>query len=112
MYDAPTVKASAKKWNCYTAAEKKRIGDEGNEVYKDILAAMPKGAASPEAQACIARWRRHIEYFWKPNDEQLVGLAELYLADTRFKANFDKIDPRLAKFMREAVKAYIQKQKE
>ena len=27
--------------------------------------------------------------------------------DPRFKANFDKIDPRLAAFMREAVKIYV-----
>ena len=112
LYDPQSVKASAKKWGAYTAAEKKRIGDEGNQVYKDILASMPKGAASPEAQACIARWRRHIEYFWVPDDEQLLGLAELYIADARFRANFDRIDPRLAEFMRAAVKVYVEKRKE
>jgi hypothetical protein len=43
-----------------------------------------------------------------PNDEQLVGLADLYNSDSRFKANFDKIDPRLAEFMIAAVKIYVQ----
>jgi len=107
MYDPRAVKASAKKWNAYSTAEKKRIRDEGNAVYKDILASMPKGPSSPEAQACIERWRRHIEYFWIPNDEQLVGLADLYNADSRFKANFDKIDPQLAGFFLEAVRYYV-----
>src|SRR5512138_602384 len=106
-YDPETVKASTKKWKEYPAAEKQRIGEEGNAVYKAILAAMPKGAASPEAQAGIERWRKHIEYFWIPNDEQLLGLADLYNEDSRFKANFDKIDPRLAEFMREAVRIYV-----
>jgi DNA-binding transcriptional MerR regulator len=110
-YDPATVKASAKKWKEYTAAQKQRIGEEGNEAYRAILAAMPKGAASPEAQAGIERWRRHIEYFWIPNDEQLVGLANLYNEDSRFKANFDKLDPRLAEFMREAVKIYVENRK-
>lgn len=110
-YDPATVKASTKKWKEYTAAEKKRIGEEGNEVYRTILAAMPKGAASPQAQAGIERWRRHIEYFWIPEDDQLLGLADLYNEDSRFKANFDKIDPRLAEFMREAVKIYVEKRK-
>ena len=108
MYDPQSVKASSKKWNAYTASEKKRIGEEGNAVYQDLLASMSKGASSPEAQAGVDRWRRHIEYFWIPNDEQLVGLAELYNSDSRFKANFDKIDPRLAEFMREAIKVYVQ----
>ncbi len=111
MYDPATVKASIKKWKGYTAAEKQRIGEEGNAVYKDILAAMPKGAASREAQAGIERWRKHIEYFWIPDDEQLLGLADLYNEDSRFKGNFDKIDPRLAEFMREAVKIHVKNRK-
>jgi len=107
MYDPVTVKASIQKWKNYSPAEKQRIGDEGNAVYADMLKAMPKGAASPEAQACVERWRRHIEYFWVPNDEQLLGLVDGYNTDPRFKANFDKIHPQLAEFMREAVRVYV-----
>lgn len=107
-YDPATVQASIKQWKSYTAAEKQRIGEEGNAVYADLLKAMPKGAAAPEVQAVIERWRRHMEYFWVPNDEQLLGLAELYNEDPRFKANFDKINPNLAEFMRAAVKVYVE----
>lgn len=110
MYDPETVKASYKKWRNYTTADKQRIGEEGNAVYRDLLAAMPKGAASPEVQACIERWRRHMDYFWTPNLEQLLGLADLYNDDPRFRLNYDKIDPRLAPFMREAVKVYVKNQ--
>lgn len=111
MYDPETVKASYKKWKNYTTADKQRIGEEGNAVYRDLLAAMPKGAASAEVQACIERWRRHMDYFWTPSLEQLLGLADLYNDDPRFRANYDKIDPRLAPFMREAVKIYVAAQK-
>jgi DNA-binding transcriptional MerR regulator len=111
MYDPETVKASAKKWKSYTAAEKQRIGEEGNAVYADLLLAMAKGADSHEAQACVERWRRHIEYFWTPNDEQLLGLVDGYNNDPRFKSNFDKIHPDLAAFMREAVNVYIEKKR-
>jgi DNA-binding transcriptional MerR regulator len=107
IYDPAIVKASNQKWKNYTAAEKQRIGDEGNAVYEDMLQAMPKGASSPEAQACVERWRRHMEYFWVPNDDQLLGLVDGYNNDPRFKANFDKIDPNLAGFMREAVNVYV-----
>ncbi len=72
---------------------------------------MPKGASSAEAQAGIELWRKHIEYFWVPDDEQLAGLAELYNEDPRFKANFDRVDPKLAEFMREAVKVYVSRRK-
>jgi MerR family transcriptional regulator, thiopeptide resistance regulator len=107
MYEPETVKASNKRWKEYSPAEKQRIGEEGNALYEDLLKAMPKGAASPEVQACIQRWHHHLEYFWIPNDEQLLGLADLYNDDPRFKANYDKVDPRLAEFMRAAVKVYV-----
>jgi MerR family transcriptional regulator, thiopeptide resistance regulator len=109
MYDPATVRASNKKWKAYSADEKQHILDEGNQVYVDMLAAMPKGAASPEVQAIVERWRRHLEYFWVPNEQQLLGLADLYNDSPDFKANFDKIDPRLAGFMREAVKVFVKK---
>ena len=106
-YDPETVKASIKKWKEYTDAEKQRIGEEGNRVYEGFLQAMPKGPASPEAQASVEGWRRHMEYFWASEDEQLLGLANLYNDDPRFKANFDKIHPDLAAFVREAVRVYV-----
>jgi Predicted transcriptional regulators len=107
MYDPATVKASAKKWKAYTPAEKQKIGEEGNTIYRNFLLALPRGAASPEAQACVERWRRHLEYFWKPNDDQLLGLADGYNNDPRFKVNFDKLDPNLAEFVRDAVRIYV-----
>jgi len=108
-YDPTIVKASAKKWQGYSAAEKQRIGEEGDAVYRDFVAAIPKGAASPDAQLCVERWRQHMSYFWTPNEQQLLGLANTYNDDERFKANFDKIDPNLAAFVREAVTIYVTK---
>ena len=108
MYDPEVVKASNKKWKSYSAAEKQRIGEEGNAIYQDIIQAMPKGASSPEAQACIERWRKHMDYFWTPELDQLLGLASLYNDDPRFKANFDKVHPDLAEFLRSAVGVYVE----
>lgn len=106
-YDPATVKASTKKWKSYTADEKKRIVEEGNAIYLAFVAAIPKGPASPEAQACVEQWRKHMAYFWVPNEAQLVGLADGYNTDPRFKANFAKIHPDLAAFVRDAVKIYV-----
>lgn len=109
-YDPEIVKDSNKRWRGYSEEEKQRIGEEGNQVYADLLAAMPEGAGSHKVQAIIERWRKHMSYFWTPNLEQLVGLAELYNEDPRFKKNFDKISPDLAEFMRKAVKIYVKNQ--
>lgn len=110
-YDPSIVKASGEKWRAYTPAKKQRIVDEGNRVYADLIAAMPKGASSPEVQTIVERWRKHMDYFWTPNLGQLLGLAEMYNTSPDFKANFDKIHPNLAAFMREAVKVYVERLK-
>jgi DNA-binding transcriptional MerR regulator len=106
-YDPETVRASNQKWKSYSAADKQRIADEGNAVYQAWVDAIPKGAASPQAQAAVDQWRRHMDYFWSPNDEQLLGLAKLYNDDPAFKANYDRIDPNLAPFIRDAVTIYV-----
>ena len=107
MYDPVTVQASVKKWKGYSTAEKQRILNEGNAIYQDMIRAMPKGALSAEAQACVERWHRHMEHFWAPDDNQLLGLADGYNNDPRFKANFDKMHPDLAEFFRKAVRVYV-----
>lgn len=107
MYDPETVKESFRKWKSYSTAEKQKIGDEGNAVYQGFVDVMSKGPDSPEAQACVQRWRDHMNYFWVPNNEQLLGLADLYNDDPRFKKNFEKVHPDLAQFVREAVQIYV-----
>ena len=111
MYDPETVRESNRKWKSYSAAKKDSILDEGKAVYVDMIAAMPKGADSLVVQAIVQRWRDHMDYFWTPNLDQLLALAEGYNTDPRFKANFDKMHPQLAEFMREAVKVYVGKRK-
>jgi hypothetical protein len=53
-----------------------------------------------------------MQYFWSPNDEQLLGLVDMYNDDPRFRGNFNKRHPNLAGFMREAVKVYVKRRKE
>ena len=106
-YDPETVRASAAKWKSYSPDMKRRIAEEGDAVYRGFLAALPRGPRSPEAKACVEAWRGHMDYFWTPADSQLLGLARVYVDDPRFKANFDRIDPRLAEFVRDSVAAYV-----
>ena len=111
MYDPETVRESNRKWKGYSAAKKEAILDEGKAIYLDMIAAMPKSADSPEAQAIVERWRKHMDYFWTPKLDQLQPLADGYVEDARFKANFDKMHPQLAEFMRDAVAVYVKGKK-
>ena len=111
LYDAESVRESNRKWKSYSAAKKESIMAEGKAIYTELIAAMPKGATSKDVQALIERWRKHMDYFWTPNLDQLLALANGYNDDPRFKASFDKMDPQLAEFMREAVSVYVANQK-
>jgi len=110
-WDAETVRASNRKWNSYSDTEKKKILAEGRALYTDLASVMSKGATSKEVQAIVSRWHKHMQYFWSPNDEQLLGLADLYNDDPRFKTNYENVHPGLAEFMREAVKVYVKNRK-
>ena len=111
MYDPETVRESNRKWKSYSPEKKQAILDEGKQVYLDMIAAMPKGADSPEVQAIVARWQKHMDYFWTPSLDQLLGLASMYGQSPDFKANFDAMHPDLADFMKEAVKVYVENQR-
>ncbi|WP_054052541.1 MerR family transcriptional regulator [Alloactinosynnema sp. L-07] len=70
-----------------------------------------RAPADPEVQETIAG---HFQWlssgFWTPNRESYKGLASVYADDPRFRANFDKTDPRLAEFLRAAMTEYADTQ--
>ncbi|MEM5774683.1 MAG: TipAS antibiotic-recognition domain-containing protein, partial [Anaerolineaceae bacterium] len=100
---------SQRRWKRYTKEQKQEIFDEGNRVYRDLIAAIPLGVGSEEVQACIARWHQHLRYFYEPTPEVLRGLGDLYNEQPEFKANFDRMDSRLAPFMHEAIQIYVER---
>lgn len=106
-WDSDTVRASNAMWQQYPAEKKKRILDEGNALYEDLIAAMQEGPSSPKVQAIIGRWHAHLQHFWSPTDKQLLGLADLYSEDPRFLASYEAMKAGLAAFMREAVQEYV-----
>ncbi len=111
IWDARTVRSSNARWKKYPADMQQQILEEERTVHKDLIAAMQEAPASPRVQAIIRRWHANLQHFWSPNDEQLLGLADLYNDDPRFRANYDALNPGLAAFMREAVRAYVENRK-
>lgn len=110
--DSELYHESQRRWKSYTKEQKQKVFDEGNAVYLDLVAAIPLGVDSPEVQQCIARWHQHLRYFYEPPVEVLSGLGDLYNDHPEFRANFERIDPRLPSFMREAIKIYCSKLEE
>jgi hypothetical protein len=85
-----------------------KIGQEGDALLKKIAALAAKNAdpASPEVQILIAQHYANLRHFYEPNLEMYRGLADMYVADARFTATFDKYRPGLALFLQKAMHAF------
>ena len=92
----------------YTKADWRRIKAEGTAAIEQVVAAMNAGgpADSAEAMEGAEAHRRQIDSaFYECSYELHVGLAEMYLADPRFTATYEKIAPGLAQYLHDAIRA-------
>lgn len=79
------------------------------QLIKETLAqAMVSGDPSGElAQKTADLHRQWISYYWGDyNKEAHAGLADMYVADERFKAYYDQIEHGAAEFLKEAIHIY------
>jgi DNA-binding transcriptional MerR regulator len=106
-YDPDIISSSNRRWKSYDDKKKKNILKEGNIIYAEMVSLIPQGLQSEKVQAVVERWRKHMDYFWTPNLEQLKGIANNYVIDPGYKENFDKINPDLADFFSKAVNVYV-----
>ena len=85
------------------------IKAEGDALLADLAAAKRTGVlpGSPAADALAARHRAAIERFYECDGEMHRGLVEMYLADARFTAYYDDVEPGLAQFVHDVVLASI-----
>jgi DNA-binding transcriptional MerR regulator len=97
----------------YTKADWERIKAQGQAAIEQVVAAMSAGkpADSAEATAGAEAHRRQIdEAFYECSYEMHVGLAEMYIADPRFTATYEKIARGLAQYLHDAIKANAARQ--
>ncbi len=106
IWDPEMVHESNRRYKNLSQAEKDELGAKGERITLAIRDAMPKGVNAPEVQKLIGEWQKHISFFYECTDEILLGLGKMYMDDPRFKATYDRIDPKLAEFFSEAIKVY------
>ena len=97
----------------YTKADWERIKAQGQAAIEQVVGAMSAGkpADSPEAMAGAEAHRKQIDdAFYECSYELHVGLAEMYIADPRFTATYEKIAPGLAQYLHDAIKANAARQ--
>jgi len=93
----------------YTAQDWAVIQARTAAIYEKIVAGMGRGPADPEVQAAVADLRQSFcDYFYDCTPEIFKGLGEMYVADERFTAFYEKIQPGLAAFLSQAIAFYCE----
>ena len=111
--DTDAYRESQRRTARYTKADWERMKAESAEPVNRLVAAMRAGQAadSIEAMDAAEQHRRHIsDWFYDCTTEIHVGLAQMYLADPRFTATYEKIAPGLARYLHDAIKANAARQ--
>jgi DNA-binding transcriptional MerR regulator len=106
--DTDAYAESARRTASYTKADWERMKAESAEPLNKLTSAMNAGLApdSPAAMDGAEAHRQHIgRWFYDCTTEIHVGLAEMYVADPRFTATYEKVAPGLAQYLHDAIKA-------
>ena len=106
--DTDGYRESQRRASRYTKADWQRMNAQGQAAIELVVGAMNAGkpADSPEAMAGAEAHRRQIDDAFYPCTYEIhAALAEMYLADARFTATYEKIAPGLAQYLHDAIKA-------
>ncbi|MEN3611471.1 MerR family transcriptional regulator [Plantactinospora sp. ZYX-F-223] len=99
-------------WRSLSEDEKKAFGQRQLDIAADFGRAHAAGAA-PDGEEVQAITRRHHEWLsgtGNPvNREYFLALAEMYVADPRFTANYDRHGAGTAAFIADAMKVYAER---
>lgn len=95
-------------WRSLSDADKKAFMRQQHDIAADFGAAHLAGRApdSDEVQAITHRQFEWLSITTDPTRGYFIGLGEMYVADPRFTANYDRHGEGTAAFTRDAMKVY------
>ncbi len=99
---------SSRRTKAYTEEDWATIDGQQEAIEAGLSAAMANGDA-PEGERATAlaeQARLHIDRWFYPCSAVMhAGLAEMYTADQRFRAHYDRRAPGLAEYVARAIRA-------
>ncbi len=110
--ETDAYKESARRTARYTKDDWARFKAESEEINLAIVALMDEGvpATDPRAMDAVDRHRLQIDtWFYPCSHEMHAGLAEMYIADPRFTATYEKIHVGMAQYVHDAIKANLKR---
>ena len=112
--DTDAYKESARRTKRYTKEDWIEVRKETEAVNEGLAALMDEGvpADDPRAMDLAELHRVNIDKrFYPVSQEMHVGLAEMYVADPRFTATYEKVHAGLARYLHDAILANAKRAK-
>jgi len=103
-----TYEESANRTKGYTKADWAAVKAEGEAIMRAFAAAQAAGlpaTSTPAMDAAEAARKQIARRFYDLSYEMHRNLADMYVADQRFTATYEKIAPGLAGYVRDAIHA-------
>lgn len=112
-YGAEAVERSNRKLFGMTRQKYGQFQNIEQLLNKSLLDAFQTGDPAGEtAQKAASLHREWLSFTWETyTPEAHAALAQMYVDDPRFTAYYDRMQPGLAEFLRDAVKIYTDRQK-
>jgi len=98
---------SARRTARYTKEDWKAIKAQGAAVTAELAARLANGASpgDGDVQALVDRHREHFDrWFYPCSSEMQAELGEMYVAGPRFAATYERVQPGMAVFLRDAIR--------
>ena len=102
---------SNREWAALGKERQHELMAEQERVARALAEASVRGedAASDEVQELVRRHHAWVSFFWEPNREAYINLGEMYVADPRFTAHYDQHAKGAARFIRDAMRVFAEK---
>jgi len=106
--DTSQHKESQRKWASYSKDQKEEIKQEGGRIALRMVTENPGVKPDdPDVQAAVGEYYDYLnKYFYSCEVEFLRGLADMWVQDSRFAVNYERIREGGSAFVREAVYVY------
>lgn len=93
------------------AGNEKEMGEEMNQIYRQLASIRHLDPSSKEAQEAIGTWFTFLNKIGTYSLDAFAGVGEMYVADDRFTENIDQFGEGLSAFMCDAMKEYASQNK-
>ena len=99
---------SQRKWASFSKEQQEAIKSQGEQLTVRMVSEDPNASPDdPDVQAAIGEYHAYLnKYFYSCDFNRLRALAEMWVSDTRFAANYEQIREGGAEFVRKAVHIY------